>query len=76
MNKIGGLWLNTSQKGVKYFAGSIKVGGVDQKIIIFKNTQKQEGEKYPDYNIYEQEPKQGKKEQPKQESPPVDEVPF
>lgn len=45
---VGALWLNTSKKGEKYLAGSFG----EQKIVVFKNTFKEEGEKTPDYRIF------------------------
>ncbi len=76
MNKIGALWLNTSKKGVRYFAGSVKVMEIERKIIIFKNTQKQEGEKYPDYIIYGQDPKEQRPKSEAVPNAPNEEVPF
>ncbi len=64
MNKIGGLWQNKSQKGETYFSGKVN----DQKVVIFKNKQKQEGEKYPDWIVYESESK--KEEKQEKDDPP------
>jgi hypothetical protein len=52
---IGGLWLNEGKNGKKYMSGSVN----GQKIIIFKNDFKQEGDKSPDYKIFESTPKEG-----------------
>ena len=64
MNKLGGLWQNKDKNGNTYFSGKVN----DQKIIIFKNKQKQEGETYPDWIVYESESK--KEEKQKEEDPP------
>ena len=48
---IGGLWINTSAKGDEYLSGDIE----GRKVIIFKNTWKKEGEKTPDWRIYEKD---------------------
>jgi len=57
MIKISGLWLNKTNEGETYMAGTI--GQV--RIIILKNSFKKEGSKEPDYNLYFDE--QRKKEQ-------------
>ena len=45
---LGGLWLNESKSGTKYFSGYLG----DAKILIFKNNHKDEGSKQPDYRMY------------------------
>ncbi len=45
MEKIGALWL---KDGGKFMSGVI--GG--KNILIFKNTRKQAGDKYPDYEVF------------------------
>lgn len=57
MENIGGLWLQESKNGIKYFSGKIN----NQKILIFKNKNKK-SDNHPDYLIYtETEIKQEKK---------------
>ncbi len=55
---IGGLWLKEKKDGGKYMSGSIEVAGQKVQIVIFRNTHKQEGEKTPDYRIYESKPRE------------------
>ena len=69
MLKATGLWLNTDGKGEKYFAGSL--GGV--RVVIFKNTFKEEGTNEPDYTMYFAENK--KLEKPVVGTP-EDDIPF
>ncbi len=71
--KIGGLWRNQSKNGVEYFSGSIKVGEITQRVVIFKNKNKVEGEKYPDWIVYESEDREKQPEKPKEDG---SEVPF
>lgn len=47
-NRIGALWLK--EKG-PFAKGSIKIDGKEIKIVVWKNTRKQEGERYPDFHI-------------------------
>lgn len=47
--KLSGLWLNESKAGEKYFSGSL---GSNGKLLIFKNSKKEEGSKQPDYELY------------------------
>lgn len=61
MLKVTGLWLNEDKNKNKYFSGSM--GGV--RIIIMKNTFKEEGSNEPDYNMYFEENKPKVKETPK-----------
>lgn len=67
MIKVSGLWLNIDKEGNKYFSGGL--GNI--RVVIFKNTFKEEGSNEPDYNMYFDENK--KKEIPKVED---DDVPF
>lgn len=63
LEKIGALWINTSQAGNEYLTGII--GG--NKVIAFLNTKKTG--KQPDWNVYPQKPRD--------ELPPEDEeAPF
>ena len=45
---IGGLWEQTSQKGVVYLSGTIN----GQKVVLFQNTYKKPGENGPDWRVY------------------------
>lgn len=47
MIQLCGLWLNESKKGEKFFSGNL--GGA--KILVFRNSKKQQGSKQPDYYI-------------------------
>lgn len=67
MIEATGLWVNESKDGTKYFSGTM--GKV--RVIIFKNTFKEEGGNEPDYILYLDEQK--KKEVPKVEA---GDVPF
>lgn len=49
---IGGLWKQTSKNGTQYLSGTVN----GQRIVVFKNAKKQDGERTPDYRIYEQTP--------------------
>ena len=50
---VGALWLNESRDGKKYMSGSVDLPcGQKLKVVVFKNTYKQPGEKTPDYKIY------------------------
>lgn len=48
--KLGALWKKTSQKGEVFMSGEIEINGVKTKIVVFKNSHKEQ-EKHPDYNI-------------------------
>lgn len=48
MLEVSGLWINESKQGKKYMVGYMG----KLKIVIFKNTYKQEGDKKPDYIMY------------------------
>jgi len=55
---IGALWLNESKSGNKYMAGNVEIDGVKTKIVVFKNSYKDD-EKKPDYRIYLSQPMGG-----------------
>ena len=85
-DSVGALWKYTSQKGTPYLSGTIKIGGVDYPIMIFKND-KGDNEKRPDYRVYPSSPKEGQKDpwnlseppkesRPRQEEFEDDPVPF
>ena len=70
MFKVTGLWLNESGEGEKYFSGNI--GGM--RVLVFKNSFKEEGSNEPDYNLFFAENR--KKDTPKLADVPEDDVPF
>ena len=50
--KIGSLWLSASQNPKAPFAkGEIEVDGKKIRIVVWKNSYKQAGDKKPDYQI-------------------------
>jgi hypothetical protein len=69
LKKIGGLWLN-EKDGKKYMSGqaneAIPAGA---KILVFKNTYKEAGDKKPDYTINVAVDDQPAPEEPSQEIP-------
>ena len=70
---LSGLWLNKTQNGDSYFSGSLG----SAKLLIFKNTFKEEGSNQPDYNLYLAPIE--KKEEAEEELPatqPKDDIPF
>ena len=71
--KLSGLWLNHTQSGDNYFSGTLG----SAKLLIFKNTFKEEGSNQPDYNLYLAPVE--KKEEAAEELPPtqpMDDIPF
>jgi len=51
-NNIGGLWLSSSTNPKAPFAkGKIEVDGKKIRIVVWKNSYKQSGDKKPDYQI-------------------------
>ena len=68
---IGALWLKTSQKGMKFFSGTITVDGVETEIVVFKND-KGDNPKRPDYRIFPSAPQESKQKADEFE----DDVPF
>ena len=69
MIQLCGLWLNTSKEGKSYFSGNIG----NARIVIFKNTFKEEGSKEPDYKLYIDEGKKKPKEPVSEDLP---DIPF
>ena len=58
MVNMGGLWKNISANGIEYLSGSFG----NAKMMVFKNTNKEEGSNQPDYNIVmanKQKPEEG-----------------
>lgn len=51
---LGGLWRQKSKRtGDTFFTGQIEIDGRKINILAFRNTKKQEGERTPDYRLYE-----------------------
>jgi hypothetical protein len=46
-NDIGAFWKYTSKKGLKYYSGKIMLGGIEHKIVLFKNKGYEEEGKKP-----------------------------
>jgi len=72
--KLSGLWSNQTQSGDSYLSGSLG----SAKLLIFKNTFKEEGSNQPDYNLY-LAPVEKKEEAAQEELPPTkpkDDIPF
>ena len=67
MIKLSGMWINESKSGEKFFSGNLGSG----RIVLLKNTFKEEGNNEPDYNLYIEE--QVKKVVPKLKD---EDVPF
>lgn len=55
--KIGGLYVHKDINGNKFFSGKIRFRGEDVSIIIFKNKNKPESSKFPDWEIFVRRPK-------------------
>lgn len=50
---IGALWQKVSKNGKTYLSGTIN----GQRVVVFKNERKQEGERTPDWRIYPETPR-------------------
>lgn len=86
--ELGALWTRKSKQGNSFLSGSINLKDEENtqlKVVIFKNSYKQEGSSQPDYRIYLDESsvpsEQGNKtsSSPKSESSAKsidDEIPF
>ena len=65
----GGLWLKEAKSGVKYMDGEMMFSynghEVSCKIAVFKNTKKEPGSKYPDYNLIVNDAAPAKAREPK-----------
>ena len=48
-DQIGALWKKNGNKG-EFFTGSVKIDGVETKIVVFANPRKTE-DRFPDYHI-------------------------
>jgi uncharacterized protein (DUF736 family) len=49
----GALWLRKSKNGNSFLSGAVKtLDGEEIKVVVFKNSYKQEGSNQPDYRIY------------------------
>lgn len=67
-DSVGALWLKESSKGNKYMAGTVKIGGVEYPIMIFKND-KGDNDRRPDYRIFPSKPREGQSD-PWESGPP------
>lgn len=70
IEKAGALWLKNGKKG-KFLSGQIEINGEKHGVLIFKNKNKREGTKQPDYQIFWAE---GKTEKPASQKD--EELPF
>jgi uncharacterized protein (DUF736 family) len=76
--ELGALWKRTSKNsGQKYLAGHVKEvdeHGVEKrtKVVIFANRNKQDGERTPDYRIYESKDDPQKQEEKQANPAPTD----
>lgn len=77
LRRIGALWLREGKKGNKYMSGVVEVGSSKINVLIFKNTDKQNG-KSPDYLILtsEQVSKPQNEEVLPSSSDDTDDMPF
>ena len=50
---IGALWQKVSKQGKTYLSGTIN----GQRVVVFKNERKQDGERTPDWRIYPETPR-------------------
>jgi len=66
--QLGSLWIGEDKNGNKYFSGELDLITTKVRVGIFKNTNKEEGSKQPDYRIVKLE------ERPREEA--SDNVPF
>ena len=57
----GALWKNESKNGMTYLSGNIEIDGVKHRIVVFKNTFKDDAKK-PDYRIFPSTPKGGEQQ--------------
>jgi len=77
-NSIGALWLKDGKAG-KYMTGEVEVNGEKQRIVVFKNTYKQQ-DKQPDYRILAARPKDASEQASQQPAQPSgdfeDDIPF
>ncbi len=53
-NEIGALWVKTGAKG-EYLTGTVN----GEKVVVFKNSYKQPGEKSPDWRVLKSKPRDG-----------------
>jgi uncharacterized protein (DUF736 family) len=51
---IGALWQKVSKNGKTYLSGTVN----GQRVVVFKNERKQEGERTPDWRIYPEAPRE------------------
>ena len=51
--ELGGLWLESTDSGKKYFTGQVG----ERKVVVYKNDKWEEGGKMPYYRVYKSKPK-------------------
>lgn len=51
---IGALWQKVSKNGKTYLSGTVN----GQRVVVFKNDRKQDGERTPDWRIYPEAPRE------------------
>ena len=75
MIRLGGLWLNTSRGGEKYFSGNLGSG----RVLVFRNQHKRT-DKDPDYVLYIAPKQEGQPAQPDEPAAPpmrdAGDIPF
>ena len=52
-DETGALWIRTNDKKVQYFSIKLNIKGEEINLKAFRNGKKQEGDKKPDYIIYQ-----------------------
>lgn len=55
----GCLWQRETKTGGTYFTGTVKINGVEEKLVVFSNRNKKNGDNQPDYRIYKSVPREG-----------------
>lgn len=57
-DELGGLWLKQAQSGKRYMSGKLTIDGEAVEVVVFKNENKREGERTPDYRVYRSQPRE------------------
>lgn len=81
LRKVGGLWINEKKDGSKYMSGTVQENlPAGTKLMVFKNTYKEVGDKKPDYTLNVAEDDQPAPKDEYQQAPagppPADDIPF
>lgn len=77
-DEIGGLYDNTTRDGEVYMKGRMN----GEKVVIFRNKWKKEGERTPDWRVYKSQPRDGQAipqpatPQPTRQPDPVYDPPY